>query len=185
VHVEDEITELIQHYYSCSTIRARILEFMGGSSEADATAVYAVGNDGLSGFTDPVCPASLGEFLLGGYDVERSLWDRWSLIANMDIDYENFDYPAEPYLRPERVFALIQPLVRSSLQALKRTVSVHLRQSAVAATTWYGQFVGIPKRSGSFRVWAACPRPSLRGIADRTSRPETLLTWNSEELSLG
>ena len=51
MHVEDEITKLIQHYYSCSTIRARILEFMGGSSEADATAVYAVANDGLSGFS--------------------------------------------------------------------------------------------------------------------------------------
>jgi len=96
VQPQDEITKLIQRYYSCPAIRSRIVEFMGGSSDADATAVYAVGNDGVSGFTQPVNPTALRELLLAGYDVERSLWDRVSLLADLDIDYENFDYPAEP-----------------------------------------------------------------------------------------
>ena len=72
VHVENEITKLIQHYYSCATIRSRINEFMGGSTEGNATAIYVVGNDGVSGFSQPAAPAELGDFLLAGDDVERS-----------------------------------------------------------------------------------------------------------------
>jgi hypothetical protein len=120
VHVEDEITKLIQHYYSCPTIRSRINEFMGGSAEGDATAVYVVGNDGVSGFSQPAAPTAVGEFLLEGSDVERSLWDRMWLLADLDIDYENFDYPVEPYVRPERAITLIQPVLRSSIQVLKQ-----------------------------------------------------------------
>jgi hypothetical protein len=119
VHVEDEITKLIRHYYSCTTIRKRIEEFIGGSFEADPTAVYVVGNDGVSGFTQPSTAAGIRELLAGGYDVERSLWDRQWLLADLDVDYENFDYPAEPYIRPERALKLIQPVFRSSIDVLK------------------------------------------------------------------
>jgi len=120
VHPADEITQLIQHYYCCSTIRGRMIEFLGGSTTGNATAVYAVANDGVSGFSPPAHPNALEEFLRQGYDVERSLWDRGCLVADLDIDYENFDCATELYSDPERVFGLIQPALRSAVDVLSR-----------------------------------------------------------------
>ena len=37
-----------------------------------------------------------------GVDIDRSLLDKESLIAHLDIEYVNFDSPAESYLNPER-----------------------------------------------------------------------------------
>jgi hypothetical protein len=31
-------------------------------------------------------------------ELARSLWDRDSLLVDLDIEYVNFDFPAEPYL---------------------------------------------------------------------------------------
>jgi hypothetical protein len=43
-------------------------------------------------------------------EISRSLWDRESLLADLDIEYVNFDFPAEPFLRPERTFFLQEPV---------------------------------------------------------------------------
>jgi len=43
----------------------------------------------------------------------RSLWDHQSLIAHLDIEYVNFDFPAEPYLDLERSFELQQPVAQT------------------------------------------------------------------------
>jgi hypothetical protein len=32
------------------------------------------------------------------------------LIADLDIEYVNFDFPAEPYLDPERCFEIQRPV---------------------------------------------------------------------------
>jgi len=40
------------------------------------------------------------------FEVARSLWDPRSLLVDLDIEYVNFDFPAEPYLHPDRAFAL-------------------------------------------------------------------------------
>ena len=46
----------------------------------------------------------------GGFEICRSLWDRDALIADFDIEYVNFDNPAEAFVDPERVFAIQQPV---------------------------------------------------------------------------
>jgi hypothetical protein len=97
-----------------------MFEFLGGTSSENASAAYIVGtgrySDPCRGEPAPV--SRLFEYLDCGFNIERSLWDRNSLIADLDIDYENFDFPAEAYLRPERAFALIQPTVEATIEVL-------------------------------------------------------------------
>jgi hypothetical protein len=87
------------------------VEFLGGTWVWETTAVYVMSrNKSPVVIHDPRDIDNLWLFLERGYDVSRSLWDRESLIVHMDIDYVNFDYPGEPYLRPKRVFGIQQPV---------------------------------------------------------------------------
>ncbi|MFM8657356.1 MAG: hypothetical protein ACKOD5_09535, partial [Chthoniobacterales bacterium] len=61
-------------------------------------------------FREPIVPSELFNQLDRGMDICRSLADRDQLIAHLDIEYVNFDFPADPYLDPERAFALQEPL---------------------------------------------------------------------------
>jgi hypothetical protein len=54
-----------------------------------------------------------------GFEICRSLWDRDALIADFDIEYVNFDNPAEAFVDPERVFAIQQPVQQTIQQFLE------------------------------------------------------------------
>lgn len=110
---------MLSSYYADPHIRARIVEFLGGSSLEDATCVFVTGNGQLRRvWFDPQPVAELWTCVGGGLEIARSLWDRQSLIAHLDIEYVNFDFPAEAYLRPARSFALQRPVVRSIKEVL-------------------------------------------------------------------
>ena len=97
-----------------------MIEFLGGSCVMDATAVYVVGSDGrMDGRlleTQPVM--RLSQLLDEGCEVERSLWDKKSLVFDLDIDYENFDSASEAYSDPARVFQILQPVADAALDVL-------------------------------------------------------------------
>ncbi|HON10876.1 MAG TPA: hypothetical protein PLE24_08405 [Chitinispirillaceae bacterium] len=97
-------------YYKDRNIRARIIEFLGGKSLDSATCMFIAQCDAEDerGW-DMRSPQELEYFLSRGLDISRSLWDRNSLIAHLDIEYVNFDFPAEPYLDPQRAFCLQRP----------------------------------------------------------------------------
>jgi len=57
----------------------------------------------------PAPPDRLEPFLENGADLSQSLWDRCALLAHLDLEYVNFDFPAEPYLDACRTFALQIP----------------------------------------------------------------------------
>ena len=101
----------IRDYYSHADVRTRMVEFLGGASLDRATCMFISG-DTTSPEENfmPRHPRELWKCLDHGFDVSRSLWDRDSLIADIDIEYVNFDFPAEPYLDPERTFDLQQPV---------------------------------------------------------------------------
>jgi hypothetical protein len=89
-----------------------MIEFLGGVSLEDATA-YSI-----KAYTNSQTEApslrrlrELFDRLEETCDIERSLWDRKFLIADLDIEYVNFDFPGEPYLDPERTFSLQNPVV--------------------------------------------------------------------------
>ena len=101
----------IKSYYANHDVFARIIEFLGGTSVEAATCVYLTSGDvSASHHTNarPVqdLPACFDE----GLDISRSLWDRQSLLVHLDVEYVNFDHPAEAYLEPQRVFELQRPV---------------------------------------------------------------------------
>lgn len=100
--------------YSDEQVRSRMIAFMGGTTVEKATCIYLSHCDGVwGGGPSSISPSALDEFLQAGDDVGRSLWDRQSLIVHLDIEYVNFDFPAEPYLDQHRTFALQQPLMKA------------------------------------------------------------------------
>jgi hypothetical protein len=134
-----EFSGLLREYYQNWTVRERMREFLGGVDPQKATAVYIVGNDGFSDFGQPSSPACLPEYLEVGLEIDRSLWDQDSLVADIDLEYHNFDYRAAPWLDPQRSFELQQPVLDATLRIL--------HQSGVAPLT-------LVSGRGFHLVWA-------------------------------
>lgn len=97
-------------YYRNKHVRKRIVEFLGGQAPEDSSCMFITQCDaaGDSGW-DYRRPDELETFWNQGLDISRSLWDQKWLIVHLDIEYVNFDFPAEPYLDPVRAFLLQQP----------------------------------------------------------------------------
>ena len=115
-----ELPSLLRRYYKDPGARQRMYEFLGGSDLQNATALYITGTDGYSDYHLQSPPADLPEYLEGALEVDRSLWDRESLIADIDLEYTNFDVPWAPWQDPERAFQLQQPVLEATLQILGR-----------------------------------------------------------------
>ncbi len=97
-------------YYKNEHVRARMIEFLGGKTLDSASCMFLTqcDTDSEAGW-DFKFPQELDYFLSQGIDVSRSLWDKRWLIAHLDLEYVNFDFPAEPYLDPDRSFLLQRP----------------------------------------------------------------------------
>jgi len=118
-----------QQYYAQPDIRHRIIEFLGGKTLNEATCVFiAHGAVGKSRRIFPLPIQELDLLLDKGLDIARSLWDSESLLVHLDIEYVNFDYPAEPYLDYARSFRLQQPAIDIILNTLSSfgIVPLHL-----------------------------------------------------------
>jgi hypothetical protein len=107
----------LKTYYSDRDVVRRITEYLGGRSLADATAVYIIRCNGFE--HPPRDPVELGFYLARKLDIARSLWDRRSLIAHLDLEYVNFDFPAEPYIHPFRAYRLQESVRAAAAQILR------------------------------------------------------------------
>lgn len=100
----------VLEYYQNKHVRNRMVEFLGGKSLDSATSMFITQCDTESdGKWNFKRPDEIEHFWEHGLDVSRSLWDQKWLIAHLDIEYVNFDFPAEPYLDPVRTFLLQRP----------------------------------------------------------------------------
>jgi hypothetical protein len=101
-------------------VRARMLEYLGGSDLRATAAVFLSRCDVYtqSAF-EARLPADLDFFLENGLDVGRSLWDRESFLAHFDLDYFNFDSPAEAYYDRQRIFRFMEPVAGSMGELLE------------------------------------------------------------------
>lgn len=102
-------------------MRQRIVEFLGGRTLERATCVNLSNS---RGFKDSNCVVKaakyLDYFIEYEKDFSRSLLDRDHLLIDLDMEYVNFDFQAEPYLDRIRAFAFQQPAtasLRSMLEA--------------------------------------------------------------------
>ncbi len=99
--------------YSDPAVRSRLIEYLGGDSLEHATAAFITQSDGCQFDRRQLrAPAELDHFLSSELDIARSLADSASFLLHLDIEYVNFDSPAEAYLDPWRTFELQEPVVR-------------------------------------------------------------------------
>lgn len=110
----------VKEYYRMPAVRFRVIEFLGGRTLGEATCFY-IGRpwDTIKPGFNMAKPGEVHSFLDKEWDVARSLWDRVWLIADLDVEYTNFDFPAEPFLDYRRTFALQRPV----FQAVQRIFS--------------------------------------------------------------
>jgi len=108
------------NYYRDANVRARILEFTGAEAGEELSCEFlAASNENAAPPSKPYPPRALNSLLSSGFEISRSLWDHYALIADFDIEYVNFDDPAEAFVDPERVFATQQPVVETIEQLLR------------------------------------------------------------------
>jgi hypothetical protein len=105
-----DILDTLRDYYRQPAVRERMLEFLGADEAGDFTAEYITADTPTLAERAPLLPWELATQLDAGRDICRSLADRDSLIAHLDIEYVNFDFPADAYLDPARAFALQEPI---------------------------------------------------------------------------
>lgn len=115
-----EVGNLLRRYYRSPSVRARMHEFLGASAGREPTAMYVTASNGGSDFAAPSPPSMLSDYLDAGLEVDRSLWDRDSLLVDVDIEYTNFDHPAAAWANPERAFGLQTPVMDAAIAILAR-----------------------------------------------------------------
>lgn len=93
--VVTDILATLRDYYRQPPVRVRMLEFLGADEAGDFTAEYITADTTDAAERTPLLPWELAVQLEAGSDICRSLADRDSLIAHLDIEYVNFDFPAE------------------------------------------------------------------------------------------
>lgn len=105
------------HFGFTGDRRRRIVEFMGGSGDdpTSATCGFISRCDGSVPY-DPGQirpPDSLDGYLRGDLDTARSLHDRDSYVAHLDMEYVNFDDHFASFHDPGRAFGLQEPTVKT------------------------------------------------------------------------
>ena len=131
-------------YYSDTGVQARLAEYCGATTGSEPTARFVVG------FNPQAAPyptwlaqrrlptKALSSLWASGWDMSRSLWDAQSLIVAVDLDYQNLDYPGEPFTHPSDVFFKLE----NSFTAAQRVLA-HLELPAMPVSTGRGyHFVG-------------------------------------------
>ncbi len=100
-------------------VRARICEFFGEAAHDERPAVFlAVGTEDGSRHREALPVDELRSWMDRGVELNRSLWDRESLICHLDTEYVNFDDPAYPFLNEERIFALQESVIAAAAEVL-------------------------------------------------------------------
>ncbi len=150
----------VREYYRDVSVRRRIAEYCGGIPEEpeEFSCIYLVGYGvGEKGALCPEPHASIpkerfAELLDSGADVLRSIWDRSSLVAILDIEYVNWDYPAEVFFRPAEVFAKMEPLYRTIRRSFR---AYGIEPLAILTGQGYHFVFRIPIDSAAFPLLAA------------------------------
>ncbi|HYG65729.1 MAG TPA: hypothetical protein VEL74_24305 [Thermoanaerobaculia bacterium] len=156
--------------YDDAEVRHRITEFLGGPSLEEAKCVFLVGYGPAGEAHGPAPPSVLPDWLEQGLDVRRSLWDRGSLLAVLDIGYVDFDRPAEAGLDRQRVSALLEPVAAAAgaILAEHGIVALHLRSGRGHQLVWR-----IRRGSRAFARLASAGQvpPRLRELYARPHPP--------------
>jgi hypothetical protein len=117
---EAEVAAALSDYYGDPAVRARIREFLGGTTAGEATAVFLTDHTPTAARAFQPRPLREIEQLLGaGMELARSLWDRRALLAHLDLEHVAFDEPWRPYVDAGRSLELQRPAARAVAEILE------------------------------------------------------------------
>ena len=106
-------------YYRNEDIRVRIRDFLGRDSLGKPTCRYLAKGETTEFHLHERLPAGdLNALFEEGTEIARSLWDETALIADLDVEYVNFDQPAEAFLNARRAFDLQRPVEQAIARLL-------------------------------------------------------------------
>ncbi|HEY5893859.1 MAG TPA: hypothetical protein VIT91_11565 [Chthoniobacterales bacterium] len=156
------------NYYDNPQVQARFIEFLGGHSIATARCHHLTAGDASDPQRRiPMHPRELPVLFREDADICRSLWDRESLIADLDLEYVNFDEPAAVYLDPERAFGFQDPVARivERLLLTFEIVPLHSLSGRGHHFTWrirqnsavFNRLAGLGR--GTASLWEISARP--------------------------
>lgn len=158
-------------FYRDANVRHRIREFVGTRSGGSYSAEFVSASNETAPPPFIPYPARALELLLdNGFEICRSLWDHIALIADFDVEYVNFDNPAEAFVDPARVFAIQEP-VAETIDRLLREYGIdalHVLSGRGHHFVWR-----IGKESAAFRKLAEIGRgpPSLWQVESEPHPP--------------
>lgn len=120
--------------YQFPAIRSRLIEYCGGRNDdpSTCTAKFLIGNgETIRGAGIPTrdviySPRQLDTIISREIDVFRSVWDDRSLLAVLDIDYTNADFPYRAFTNPNEIFSDLEPVYRLAVGELKSFGIKHL-----------------------------------------------------------
>lgn len=131
----------VSQYYADTNVRARIVEYCGGTERSTPTAAYVAA---LSATSPPSLPSwddalkvpghQIARLWPMGADLARALWDTKHLVFMIELDYLNVDEPVAPFLHPADMFLKLEPVYRAALRVFR---TWRLRVSAVATGRGY------------------------------------------------
>jgi len=123
--MDDDPREDVAAYYQNTHVGARLRDYCGGD-EGEPSAAYVAGFDPskqpVPTWTDATAApcADLGSLAARGGDLARSLWDTTALILLLDLDYQNLDYPGEPYTHTTDVFFKLENAYAACRRVFRR-----------------------------------------------------------------
>lgn len=114
-------------YYRVPEVRRAVRAYCGFEDDrADTGAVFLAGlgdsAEAIAGWgaAPRVAPAALGDLCDAGCDISRSLWDHRQLVFLFELDYQNVDLPAEPFLRPVETLFKLEPAYEATRRVFGR-----------------------------------------------------------------
>jgi hypothetical protein len=107
--------------YADSYVRARIEDFLGANVIGELECHHLIkGDEKEVHLHEPHSREELYSFFEEDAEIFRSLWDRTSLIVDLDIEYVNFDHPEKAYVEPGSIFALQEPVENAIVDLLSQ-----------------------------------------------------------------
>src|SRR5262249_20387971 len=113
------LDEELRRFYADPAVRLRIGEYLGDRRDRSEEMTAGFFCHPARALPSPPWPAGgLGAPPEARLEAARSLWDRASLIAHLDLEHVHFDRPWQPLAEPERSELLQRPLVEALGEAL-------------------------------------------------------------------
>ncbi len=165
----------LARYYADPAVRRRIGEYLGGPALGEATACFVSHPlaDREHPFA-PLPPTRIWDLLGAHHEAARSLADRESLIAHLDVEHVHFDRPWQALADRARSERLQRPLVAAIQEILRQhgIAPLHLLTGRGHHFVWrmasgtrvFARLAGMGVLTDSLRQLYRTPQPPIGAV---------------------